>query len=147
MHCCKRFSFCSPWFGQFSWFRLIFADLIGNRSLLQWVIKVMWFVIGGFWSILCVSVFQGSLLLNFRVLALKFFLSYYWNKASLDYQGEIVHMALPNPEETQIEEDENKAVHFHQHLIIAASAYYCHNIWQAMIGYYGDGLIWHLRKT
>ena len=73
MHCCKRFSFCSAWFGQFSWFRLIFADLLGNRSLLQWVIKVMWFVIGGFWSSLCVSVFQGSLLLNFRVLALKFF--------------------------------------------------------------------------
>ena len=38
---------------------IILADLLGNRSLKS---HSFWFVIGGFRSILCVSVFQGSLL-------------------------------------------------------------------------------------
>ena len=70
-----------------------------DRSLqtsMGWKGHGLWFVIGGFWSSLCVSVFQSSLLLNLRVLALKFFFpSYYWNEASLNVE-------LPNPEETQI---------------------------------------------
>ena len=52
---------------------IIIADLLGNRSLLQRVqkrsciSKGLWLVIGGFRSVLYVSVFLGSLLLNFRV--------------------------------------------------------------------------------
>ena len=43
---------------------IILADLLGNESLLQRVQKIffLWFVIGGFRSVLWVSVFQGSLL-------------------------------------------------------------------------------------
>ena len=59
------------------------------------------------------SVFQGLLLLNFRVrsrvfesavsfTSAQFFLSFlYWNLASLHSQGEIVLKELPNPEETE----------------------------------------------
>ena len=52
---------------------IIIADLLGNKSLLQRVqkrsciSKGLWLAIGGFRSVLYVSVFQGSLLLNFRV--------------------------------------------------------------------------------
>ena len=38
---------------------IISADLLGNRSLLQTAQKV-WFVIGGFQSVLCVSLFVAS---------------------------------------------------------------------------------------
>ena len=56
----------------------------------------------------CVSVFQGSLLLNFRVHMFSFFSSQvvlpaYWNMASLDSQAEIVSIKLPSPEETHME--------------------------------------------
>ena len=52
------------------------------------------------------------------VLTLKFFfLSSYWNTESLDFQGEIVPVELPNPEETQIWEDENESARSRQHLI------------------------------
>ena len=42
---------------------MILTDLLGNKPLLQQVQKVMVcdFVIGGFRSVLCVSVFQGLL--------------------------------------------------------------------------------------
>ena len=45
------------------------GDLLRNRRLLQRGSKghVQLFVIGGFRSVLCVSVFQSTLLLNFRV--------------------------------------------------------------------------------
>ena len=36
--------------------------------------------------------------------------------ASLDSQGEIVPLELPNPEETQIREGENEPVRSRQHL-------------------------------
>ena len=56
----------------------------------------------------CVSVFQGSLLLNFRVHMFSFFSSQVvlpadWNMASLDSQAEIVSIKLPSPEETHME--------------------------------------------
>ena len=106
----------------------------------------LWFVIGGFWSILCVSVFQGSLLLNFRVLAIKFFFpSYYWNEASLDCQGEIIHECRASKSRRNSDIGGWKQiVHFHQHLIIGASAHYCCNIWQAMTGHYGN--VWLTSK-
>ena len=40
---------------------LILTDLLGNKTLLHGF-KRSWFVICGFRSVLCVSVFQGSLL-------------------------------------------------------------------------------------
>ena len=67
--------------------------------------------------------FQGLFLLNFRVCVILrlnsqvFFLSSYWNTESLDFQGEIVPVELPNPEETQIWEDENESARSRQHLI------------------------------
>ena len=45
--------------------------------------------------------------------------------ASLDSQGEIVPIELPNPEETQTWEGENQLVHSRQHFDLAASARYC----------------------
>ena len=85
------------------------ADLLGNteRSLLKRPQKVMICDFEDWWlqSVLCVSVFQGSLL--FSSLALKFSLSAYWNMASLDSQNEIVPLELPNPEKPQIWEGEN----------------------------------------
>ena len=54
--------------------------------------------------------FQGLFLLNF-------FLSSYSNTESLDFQGEIVPVELPNPEEIQIWEDENESARSRQHLI------------------------------
>ena len=68
------------------------------------------------WFEICdrrISMFQGLLLLNFRVRSrvfesavsftlAQFFLSFlYWNLASLHSQGEIVLKELPNPEETE----------------------------------------------
>ena len=51
------------WRWRFSLSSIILADLLGNRSLLQRVQKVMLCdLIGGFRSILCVFVCQGSLL-------------------------------------------------------------------------------------
>ena len=45
--------------------------------------------------------------------------------ASLDSQGEIAPIELPNPEETQIWEGENESAHSRQHFNFAASARYC----------------------
>ena len=62
--------------------------------------------------------------------------------ASLDSQGEIVPIELPNPEETQIWEGENQLVHspanilIWQLLLVIAAL-----IRQASIGRYGNGLI------
>ena len=97
------------------------ADLLGNKG--------SWFVIGGFRSVLCVSVLKGTLLLNFSILSRfffffekrnKFYLSYkfflFFNMASLDFQGEILPIELPNPEETQIREGESESVRSRQHL-------------------------------
>ena len=53
----------------------------------------------------------------FQVLALKFFLPSYQNMASLDSQGEIVPIELPNPQETQILEGEDESVRSRQHFI------------------------------
>ena len=51
----------------FSLLSIILADLLGNRTLLKRVqrVKGLWFVNGGFQSDLSVSVFQGSLLINY----------------------------------------------------------------------------------
>ena len=54
-------------------------------------------------------------------LALSFFTFLHWNMASLDSQGEIVSMELPNPEEKQIWEGENESVRSRQHLSLICS--------------------------
>ena len=46
---------------RFSLLSIILTDLLGNKTLLHGF-KRSWFVICGFRSVLCVSLFQGSLL-------------------------------------------------------------------------------------
>ena len=47
----------------FSLLSIILTDLLGNKTLLHGSKgQGLWFVIGGFRSVLCVSLFQGSLL-------------------------------------------------------------------------------------
>ena len=46
---------------RFSLLSIILTDLLGNKTLLHGF-KRSWFVICGFQSVLCVSLFQGSLL-------------------------------------------------------------------------------------
>ena len=46
---------------RFSLLSVILTDLLGNKTLLHGL-KRSWFVICGFRSVLCVSLFQGSLL-------------------------------------------------------------------------------------
>ena len=68
----------------------------------------------------CVFLFQGSLLLNFRVCVFSFFyiaLKFFY-LLSLDSQREIVPIELPKPEETQIWEGENESVGYRQHLFL-----------------------------
>ena len=113
----------------------LLVDLLGNRSLLQRVQKVvvcdLWLVdfdpfcvfvvfeLQSFWKravsfpILCL-VNQGDLCfdvllcdVNFLCFSPQVFLPSYWNMASLDSQGEIVPI-----EETQ---SENESVHSRQH--------------------------------
>ena len=94
----------------------------------------------------CVSVFQGSLLLNFRVHMFSFFSSQvvlpaYWNMASLDSQAEIFSIQLPSPED-HIWEGENESVHSRQNLNFQLLFVYNTTfIWQARIGCYGNSLI------
>ena len=114
----------------------------------------LWFVTGGLRSVLCVFValnFRVHMFLkstvgfpalclvdhedscfdvllcdvNFSHFSSDVFGPLYWNMASLDSQGEIVPIELPNPEETQIWEAENQSVHSRQHFDLAASAHYC----------------------
>ena len=113
----------------------------------------LWFVTGGLWSVLCVFIalnFRAHVFLNstvglpapclvdcedlcFDVLLCDInfstfsdvFLPSYWNMASLDSQGDVVPIELPNPEEMQIWEGENKSVHSRQHFNFAGSARYC----------------------
>ena len=61
--------------------------------------------------------------------------------ASLDSQGEIVSIELPNPEETQIWEGENESYVPRQHLILQLLLVIDAFIWQARTGCYGNGLI------
>ena len=63
--------------------------------------------------------------INFSHFSSHVFLPPYRNMASLDSQGEIVPIELPNPEETQVWEGENKSVHSRQHFNFVASARYC----------------------
>lgn len=72
--------------------------------------------------------------LNFRVrvfslfyLAHKFLLLAYWNTAILDFQGEIVPIDLPNPEDTQMWVGENELLPSRQHQFYfsASALYYC----------------------
>ena len=74
-------------------------------------------MIGGFRSVLCVSVFQGSFVRVFSRFSSQVFSPSYRNMASLDSQGEIVPLELPNPQETQIWEGEDESVRSRQHLI------------------------------
>ena len=87
----------------------------------------LWFVIGVFWSVLCVSVFQGSLLLNFGVCVFSCFQSFssqffyllyteIWQVASLDSKGE--------------------SIRSQQHLILQLLLVIATFIWQARIGCY-----------
>ena len=63
--------------------------------------------------------------INFSHFSSHVFLPPYRNMASLDSQGEIVPIELPNPEETQVWEGENKSVHSCEHFNFVASARYC----------------------
>ena len=56
-------------------------------------------------------------------------------------QVEIVPKELPNPDETQIWEGENKLKRPRQHLILQLPVVIAFFIWQARIGSYGNGLI------
>ena len=103
--------------------RRFLSGPLRNRKILQLIQKVM---VCDLWLVdfdaFCVSVFQGSLLLNFRVrvfsrFSSQVFLPSYWNMASLDSQGEIDPIELPNSEKTQIWEGKNELVRSRQHLI------------------------------
>ena len=67
--------------------------------------------------------------------------------ASLHSLCEIVPIELPNPEETQIWENENKSVCSHQDLILQLLLIIAIFIWQARIGCHGNGLIDIGKKT
>ena len=62
----------------------------------------------------------------------------YWNRASLDSQGEIVPIEPPDPELTQIRcsGDEKKSVRSRQQLLLDIAAFIRH----ASIGCYGTSL-------
>ena len=62
---CKFWSSKASWRLLFSLLSIILTDLLENKTLLLITGSKghgFWFVIGGFRSVLCVSVFQGSLL-------------------------------------------------------------------------------------
>ena len=69
------------------------------------------------------------------------FLPSYWNMASWDSQGEVVPIELPNPQETQIWESENKSALSRKHLILQHLLIIAAFIWHARIGCYGNSLI------
>ena len=58
---CELWRSKANWWLRFSLLSVILTDLLGNKTLLHGF-KRSWFVICGFRSVLCVSVFQGSLL-------------------------------------------------------------------------------------
>ena len=60
---------------------------------------------------------------------------------SLDFQGEIVPIELPNLDETQIWEDDNESARSRQHLILQLLLIIAAYIWQDIIGCHGNGLI------
>ena len=60
---------------------------------------------------------------------------------SLDSQGEVVPIELPNPEVSQMWEGENESVRSRQRLILQLLLVISAFIWQARIGCYGNGLI------
>ena len=61
--------------------------------------------------------------------------------ASLDSQGEIVSMELPNPDEKQLWEGENESVRSRQHLSLQLLLGIATFITQARIGCHSNGLI------
>ena len=110
----------------------------------------LWFVIGVFWSVLCVSdsVFQGSLLLNFGVCVFSCFRSfssqflYLLTKirqvASLDSKGE--YSASKSRRNTDM--GGWKQINtFPTTFNFAASAHYCHFYLTGRIWCYRNGLI------
>ena len=58
---CELWRSKANWWLRFSLLSVILTDLLGNKTLLHGC-KRSWFVICGFRSVLCVSLFQGSLL-------------------------------------------------------------------------------------
>ena len=58
---CELWRSKANWWLRFSLLSVILTDLLGNKTLLHGF-KRSWFVICGFRSVLCVSLFQGSLL-------------------------------------------------------------------------------------
>ena len=112
-----------------------------------WKRHGLWSVIGGFRSVLCVSVFQGSLPLNLRVRAFSLYSSHvilpvYWNMTSLDSQGEVVpYRASKSRRNTHMQRWKRiyafpPTVYFLQLLLVIVTF-----IWQARIRCYGNVLI------
>ena len=58
---CELWRSKANWWMRFSLLSVILTDLLGNKTLLHGFQR-SWFVICGFRSVLCVSLFQGSLL-------------------------------------------------------------------------------------
>ena len=108
----------------------------------------IWFVFGGFRSVLYVIsrflAFELQSLLVSLYSCQSFLPALYRNMASLNSQGEIVLIELPNPGETQIWEGENELVRS-----VPTYIYFCSFcswlplffFWQRRIRCYGNGLI------
>ena len=60
---------------------------------------------------------------------------------SLDSQGQIVPIELPNPDERKIWEDENESVRSRQHLVLQLLLVITAFIWQTSLGCCVKGLI------
>ena len=78
---------------------------------------------------------------NFSRFSSQVFFTFLLKHDKLDSQGEIVPTELPNPEETQIWDGENKSVRSRQHLVLPLLLVISSFIRQARIGCYGNGLI------
>ena len=94
-------------------------------------------VTGGFRSVLYLSVFQRSLLLNFRVGVF----SRFWSFSSRFFYLLTKTWQVEIPKETQIWEGENESIRPRQRLILQLPVVITFFIWQARIGSYGNGLI------